>query len=61
MTDEGQRGHPMDAVEVLQVMRNLGAAVKAFHDELIEQGFEKEEALRLTVAWIVGTAGGKAS
>lgn len=61
MTDEGVMGAPLDAVEVANAMRNMAAATWVFYGELKEQGFEAGEAMRLTVAWLVGTAGGKAA
>jgi hypothetical protein len=59
VTDEGQLGQPMDEVEVVNAMRNMGAGVWAFFCELQEQGFTREEALRLVVAYVAGMAGGK--
>ena len=61
MTDEGQMGTPMDPIELAHAMRGMAVGTHAFYSELIAEGFSKDEALRLTVAWIVGTAGGKAA
>lgn len=59
MTDEGVRGEPMDAVEMVNTMVNLASGARAFFNQLVEEGFEKNDALRLTAAWIAGLSGGK--
>jgi hypothetical protein len=51
----------MDSVETLNSMRNVATATKAFYDQLVDEGFEKADALRLTMAWVGGMAGGKIS
>lgn len=61
MTEEGVQGDPMDAVETINSMRNLASATKAFYDQLLVDGFDKADALRLTMAWVGGMAGGKIS
>lgn len=59
MTDEGRQGDPMDAVEMLNVMRNIAAGARGLYAEFVEQGFTEAEAMRLTAAWLHGSAGGK--
>lgn len=61
MTEEGMKGDPMDTVETLHAMQNLATGAKAFYDQLLIDGFEKADALRLTMAWVGGVAGGKIS
>lgn len=57
--DEGQRGDPMDAVEMANSMRNLATGARALYEQLLEEKFEAADALRLTSAWLAGIAGGK--
>jgi len=59
MTDEGQRGDPMDMVEVLNLVTNAAAMTWRMFDELTGQGFTETQALKLCAAYLHGTAGGK--
>lgn len=61
LTDEGQQGNPMDAVELLNAVRNLAAGAWAMYEALKEEGFQEGEAIKLTASWLHGTAGGKLS
>ncbi len=57
MTDEGQMGDPVDAIEMAQGMRDLASATMAFYRQLVDEGFGKSDAIKLTSAWISGLAG----
>ncbi len=59
MTEEGQTGSPMDAVEVGNAMVGLAHAYMAFLTALIEEGVPLVEAHKAARAWLHGTAGGK--
>jgi hypothetical protein len=59
VTDEGQMGSPMDAVEMANAMRGIASAARAFYEQLVEDGFSETEALHLTCAYVAGMAGGK--
>jgi hypothetical protein len=59
--DEQTTPSPLDAVEALNSMRNMASLIRAFYVGLVEEGFDAAEAMRLTVAWVVGAAGGKAA
>lgn len=49
---------PLDEIEALQGMRSMAKLTRALYEELLEQGFEITEALRLTSAYLAGLAGG---
>lgn len=49
---------PLDEIEVLQGMRGMAKMTRALFEELVEQGFEAAEALKLTAAYLAGLAGG---
>ena len=57
--DEGMVGQPMDAVEILNSIRNLATTARAFYLQLVEEGFSEADALRLTATWIGGISGGR--
>lgn len=61
MTDEGQRGEPMDDVELAHAMVGMAATSKQMYDSLVGEGFDKADALKLTAAFLHGAAGGKLS
>lgn len=49
---------PLDEIELLQGMRSMARLTHALYEELIEQGFDVVEALRLAAAYLAGLAGG---
>ena len=51
----------MTRVELMNAMVGLAAAVRALFMNLIEEGFSAEEALKITMQYVHGVAGGKAS
>lgn len=53
------QGDPMDAVEMLNSMKNLASGAWTFYKQLLEEGFEKADALKLACARVAGLAGGK--
>ncbi len=57
MTDEGQMGNPVDALEMAQGMRDLATSTMAFYKQLVDEGFSKSDAIKLTSSWISGLAG----
>lgn len=60
MSDEGREPFtPLDAVELAHGMAGAAAGVWAFFSSLIEEGFNTDQALRLTVTYVHGLAGGK--
>jgi len=59
MTDEGQHGEPMDAVEMAHAMTGLASGARAFYLALREEGFSGSDAIRLTASWISGLAAGQ--
>lgn len=56
MTDEGRRGDPVDAIEMVQGMKDAAMGIRAFYDGLREQEFSETEALHLTAAYVTGLA-----
>lgn len=51
----------MDEVEGKQAMRGMAALIRVFYEELLSQGFEEAEALRLTSEYVRGLASGGSS
>lgn len=56
MVDEPIK-HPMDAIEMREATRVLAVNCRTLYVELVEQGFQPHEALKLTGQWIVGVMG----
>jgi len=53
--------NPIDAVEVLQPVRDIAHMTAEFYRELLDEGFTEVEALTLTGKWIFGfCSGGRA-
>lgn len=52
---------PMDVIEMFNAGKGMAVMLRGFYEGLIEQEFDNADAMRLTVAYVVGMAGGKAS
>lgn len=50
---------PLDAVEMSHAFAGMGKAIWSFYSGLVDEGFSTDQALRLTVAYAHGLAGGK--
>lgn len=61
MTDEGVVGQPMDAVELLQAMRDGAVAWWTLFRALQDEGFTEQQALTLVAAQVHAASGGKLS
>lgn len=48
----------MTEIEMRNGMRGIAVAAHAFYEGLVQQGFNESDALKLTSAWIAGSAGG---
>jgi hypothetical protein len=51
--------HPMDEIEVLNIMRNAAKMARALYLQLVDEGFAEAEAHRMTRSYLHGLAGGK--
>lgn len=56
MSDDGEQA--MNEIEMRNGMRGIAIGAKAFYDALLEEGFDETDALKLTAAWLAGSAGG---
>jgi hypothetical protein len=54
MTDD-----PMSEVEILNAMRNMAKMARTLYDELVEQGFSEDQAMKLVAKYVHGAGGGK--
>lgn len=59
MSDDREPITPLDAVEWAHVFAGMAGGVWSFYENLIEEGFNKDQALRLTTTYVHGMAGGK--
>lgn len=50
---------PMDEVEILATMRSIAKMARTLYDELTEQGFTDDQAMKLVGKYLHGAAGGK--
>jgi hypothetical protein len=50
----------MDRVEMLQAMKNIASLSRTFYLQLLEEGFDKKQALTLTAAWLASLSKGNA-
>lgn len=61
MTDEGQLGNPIDAIELTEALKNVATSARTLRDSLVDEGFSEEDTTRMLLAWIHAIAGGKIS
>lgn len=62
MSDEEHKPFsPLDAVEMAHAFAGVAASMWTFFDSLRNEGFTDDQALRITVAYAHGSAGGKLS
>ena len=52
---------PLDAVEMAHAFVGMGNAIVAFYRGLVEEGMTDEQAMRITLTYVHGLAGGKLS
>lgn len=50
---------PLDAVEMAHGFMGIAKAVAQFYSALIEEGMTDDQAMRLTLTYVHGMAGGK--
>ena len=43
---------PLDVIEMREALRNLASLSRIFYQELVDEGFDKRQALTLTGAWL---------
>lgn len=59
MTDEGMRGDPIDAAEMISSLGDMAVSVWTMFVKFKEQGFTEQQAFDLVRSWIHGSSGGK--
>lgn len=47
---------PLDRVELLHALAGMAEATRQFYQELLNEGFSKQEALHLTTAWLTAAS-----
>ena len=52
---------PLDAVEMAHAFVGMGNAIVAFYRGLVVEGMTEEQAMRITLTYVHGLAGGKLS
>ena len=51
---------PLDVVEMREALRNIASLSRTFYQELVDEGFDKKQALTLVGAWLAALQqGGK--
>ena len=48
----------MDEIELRNAMRGVAVSARSFYEGLVAEGFDESDALKLTAAWLAGSAGG---
>jgi hypothetical protein len=59
--EENEGAVTMSRVEVANAMVGLAAGAWSFYETLMEEGFSADQAFKLTMQYLHGVAGGKAS
>lgn len=62
MSDDDRKPFtPLDAVEMAHAFAGMGKAIAEFYRGLVDEGMTEDQALRITLTYVHGMAGGKLS
>jgi hypothetical protein len=51
--------NPIDEIEGMEAMKSMAKMVWTFYRELLDQGFDAPDALKLVLSYVHGVAGGR--